>query len=63
MNLDELLEGFRVGKNTSVASIRRRFKDSSNANKKKRSGKAKHLSKGKSGFGRPPRQREIRGNR
>ena len=60
MKLCELLEGFRVTGKTSDDSVRRHFKKRSNAAKKKRGGKAKRLSKGRSGFGRPPRQREIR---
>ena len=62
MKLEELLE-MRITGKTSTSEIRRRFKTRSATAKKKRGGKAKQLSKGRSGFGRPPRQREIRGNR
>lgn len=60
MKLCDLIEGFRVSSKTSDDSIRRRFKVRSKDAKKKHGGKAKRLSKGRSGFGKPPRQREIR---
>jgi len=64
MKLSEILEeSIRIGANTSTKSIIRRFKGKSDTAKKKRNAKAKRLSKGRSGFGQPPRQREIRGNR
>ena len=57
---EELDEGFRVSGKTSDDAIRRHFKTRSKSAKKKRGGKSKRLTKGRSGFGRPPRSREIR---
>ena len=61
MKLSEILTEMRITGKTSLDTIRRRFKGKSEAKKKKRFGKkTSGLSKGKSGFGRPPRQKEIR---